>query len=79
MTAPCPDPAKQPGTPEWLAANRRPYWGPLDHVYLQDPKLAEPEPTDAPPGSLAKLRELCARVEAGQDLWHPDDGPPDDD
>lgn len=31
------------------------------------------QPTCHPPGSLDKVRVLAARLENGQDLWHPDD------
>jgi hypothetical protein len=30
-------------------------------------------PTNARPGSLAKILVLTQRAELGQDLWHPDD------
>jgi hypothetical protein len=32
-----------------------------------------PEPTDAPPGSEAKIKVLTERRAAGQQLWHPAD------
>ena len=35
-------------------------------------------PTDSLPGSEAKIRVLAARLEAGEDLWHPEDGRADD-
>lgn len=79
MTDRHPNPARQPGTPEWLAANWRDYWTGPRHFYLDNPELADPEPTAAPPGSREKLAILCQRADAGQDLWHPDDGPPFDD
>jgi len=57
----------------WLAKNRRPYWNGPDHVYLDHPELAEPEPTTARPGTAAKIAALADRLQDGQDLWHPDD------
>lgn len=33
----------------------------------------ESQPTCHPPGSLEKVRVLAARVENGEDLWHPAD------
>jgi hypothetical protein len=39
----------------------------------------EPErPTDARPGSPAKLAAMAARIEAGEELWHEEDGLEDD-
>lgn len=38
------------------------------HEYLAGRRL--PEPTDAPPGSPAKIEELARRVARGQQLWH---------
>lgn len=35
--------------------------------------LPLPEPTAARPNSPEKLAVLCARAEAGQELWHPND------
>ena len=35
--------------------------------------LVEPEPTDARPGSEAKLQVLCERARLNQSLWHADD------
>jgi hypothetical protein len=35
--------------------------------------LIVPEPTDARPGSEAKVRVLQARLEAGEDLYHEED------
>jgi len=37
--------------------------------------LAKPQPTTARAGSPAKLRVLASRAAAGQELWHPEDGP----
>lgn len=32
-----------------------------------------PKPTDAPPGSPAKIEEMRNRVSRGEQLWHPED------
>jgi hypothetical protein len=32
-----------------------------------------PEPTDAPPGSEAKVKVLARRARLRQELWHPED------
>jgi hypothetical protein len=37
------------------------------------PATSNPEPTNALPGTVEKLDVLCARYEAGELLWHPDD------
>lgn len=31
------------------------------------------QPTSNPPGSLGKIQVLTERLEAGEELWHPDD------
>ena len=36
-------------------------------------RLPQPEPTQARPGSVAKVDEMARRYEAGLDLWHGDD------
>jgi len=66
-------PNPQPGTLEWLALYRKPDWKGHDSLYLDNPELDDPEPTDAPPGSPAKLEILAARAASGQALWHPED------
>jgi hypothetical protein len=47
----------------------------IDETDLDEPAAAVkiPKPTDAYPGSLAKVEILCARAAAGELLWHPDD------
>lgn len=37
------------------------------------------EPTRALPGSKEKVAAIAARVERGEEAWHPEDGPEDDD
>ena len=36
-----------------------------------------PEPTDAAPGTWSKVEILAARLQAGEELWHPEDKPID--
>jgi hypothetical protein len=42
------------------------------------PATSNPEPTNALPGTVAKLEVLCARYQAGELLWHPLDASIDD-
>lgn len=60
------------------------YYAPgVRDLYPSDPKYSRhgldtrggdlPEPTDAEPGSEAKILVLCARAAKNQQLWHPDD------
>lgn len=44
----------------------------LGHEMDYEPLLI-PAPTEARPGSEEKVRVLQARLEAGEDLYHPDD------
>lgn len=37
------------------------------------------EPIDALPGSADKVAAIKRRIEAGEELWHPEDGPEGDD
>lgn len=37
----------------------------------------EPDPCQAPAGTSEKIIEMCRRIDCGEDLFHPEDAPPD--
>jgi hypothetical protein len=48
------------------------------YVGCQGAERTLPEPTRAPPGSAEKVRVLEERAASNQLLWHPEDGPRDE-